>query len=57
MKSIKVTRNGKAYDIPEAWIAVHLTSGYGTEGMQAYEDAVDLWIEQEEMSRRLEGEI
>ncbi len=66
MKSITVTRNGKTYDIPEAWIAGRMLveskdirNKYGVlmYNMKSYGDAIDLWIEQEEMSQRLEGTI
>lgn len=56
MKSITVTRDGKTYDIPELWIAGYVKTWSGCLSV-GYAVAVDLWIEQEEMSQRLEEMI
>ena len=54
MKQITVTRDGKMYDIPEAWLIGHMLAD---NSLEAYKAAIDSWIEQEEMSQRLEGGI
>ncbi len=59
VKSIKVTRNGKTYDIPEVWLIGRMLADNADKGnsLEAYKAAIDSWIGQEEMSRRFEEEI
>ncbi len=59
MKSITVTRDDKTYDIPEAWLIGRMLADNADKGnsLEAYKAAIDSWIEQEEMSQRLEEMI